>query len=84
MGVRYHVLVSDDLMASEPAWPACLRPVEQEPTDPEMHPDMHWWLFEDDDAPPELAGKRVELSFARHFEDDKASATITGREVTGQ
>jgi hypothetical protein len=75
VSVRYHVLVSDDLMASKPSWPTGLRPVEQEPTDPGTHPGMHWWLFEDDDAPLELEGKNVELSFDVH------GARITHRQV---
>lgn len=63
MSARYHVLVSDELMASGPEWPEGLRPIEQEPTDPGRHPGMHWWLFDDDTASPSLDGKRVELSF---------------------
>jgi hypothetical protein len=63
---RYHLLVSDELMDSSPGWAACgLTPVEQEPTDPERHPGMHWWLFEDRDAAAELQGKRVELEIGR-------------------
>ena len=66
MAVRYHVLISDELMAMDDLpWPECLRPAEQEPTDPARYPGMHWWLFEDDDAPAELEGKRVELTFTR-------------------
>lgn len=66
MAARYHVLAADDLMArADLEWPACLRPVEQEPTDPERYAGSHWWLFEDDDAPGELNGKRVELTVQR-------------------
>ena len=64
MATRYYVLASDDLMAMNLSWPACLRPVEQLPAyQPLLHPGMHWWLFEDDDAPAELDGKNVELTF---------------------
>jgi hypothetical protein len=64
VAARYHVLVSDELMASAPPWESCgLQPVEQEPTDPECHPGMHWWLFDDDGAPGRLDGCRIDLSF---------------------
>jgi hypothetical protein len=63
MAARYHVLASDELMASGLLrWPAGLQPVEQEPTDPGRYPGAHWWLFEDDDAPQTLNGKLVDLT----------------------
>jgi hypothetical protein len=65
VSARYHVLVSDELMASDPQWPDGLRPVEQEPADPGRYPGMHWWLFEDDSASESLNGKQVELSFGQ-------------------
>lgn len=80
MSTRYHVLASDELMAGELQWPDGLRPVEQEPTDPGSHPGMHWWLFEDDDAPAELDGKRVELTFEA-IGGAPGSARITDRQV---
>lgn len=68
---RYHVLASDDLMATDGLlWPEGMRPVQQEPTDPGRYPGMHWWLIEDDDAPPELEGERVELTFAAILDND--------------
>lgn len=62
MSVRYWVLVSDELMASDPQWPEGLRPVERGGTE---QPGMHWWRFEDDGAPASLEGKQVELTFVR-------------------
>lgn len=62
MGIRYHVLVNDLLMDENPQWPEGFRPVERESAG---HPGTHWWLFEDDNAPAELEGKRVEVHFAR-------------------
>lgn len=59
MTVRYWVLASDELMGSNPQWPAFLRPIE--PGNYEQ-PGMRWWLFEDDEAPAELDGKRIELA----------------------
>ena len=62
MSVRYWVLVSDDLMDSDPQWPDGLRPVKP---DDGVPPDAcsRWWLLEDDRAPATLEGKRVELTF---------------------
>jgi hypothetical protein len=80
MSARYHVLASDALMAMDDLrWPEGLRPVEQEPADPGRYPGMHWWLFEDDDAPPELDGEQVELSFRTIVGDD---GTILRNEIT--
>ncbi len=61
MTARYHVLASDEIMASDDLqWPGCLRPVEQEEA---SGPGSHWWLLEDDDADEALNGKRIELVF---------------------
>jgi hypothetical protein len=63
MAVRYHVRVTDEMMETrEIPWPEGLRPVEREGCD--RH-GSHWWLFEDDSAPEELDGRRVELTLAR-------------------
>jgi hypothetical protein len=63
-------------------WASCgLRPVEQEPTDPECNPGMHWWLFDDEGAPPELDGKRVDLTFEAVCGTPGVSARITDRRV---
>jgi hypothetical protein len=59
MSVRYWVEVSDYLAANMDRWPAGLRPVWRGSRGSR---GTHWWLFEDDDAPPELDGKLVELS----------------------
>ncbi len=67
MSVRYWVLVTSALMDSDPQWPAFLRPVERlrpiEITGTcSQPPGAHWWLFEDDEAPQTLNGKRIELT----------------------
>jgi hypothetical protein len=65
-GVRYWVQVSDEVMSDTALqWPSCLRPVRPDDSVPPPDNYTHWWLFEDDDAPPELAGKKVELTFSR-------------------
>lgn len=76
MTARYHVLISDDLMAENPAWPQGLRPIEQEPTDPGRYPGMHWWLFEDDEVGPGFDGKRVELTISADY-DEQGNITAT-------
>lgn len=79
MTVRYWVLVSNDLLYGDldMMLPAGLRlvtppvpPAEAVPgpygsAGPEPFQGTHWQLFEDDTAPPELAGCRVELTFRR-------------------
>ena len=63
MAARYHVLAGDEVMAQrEIPWPEGLRPVERGEASPY---GAHWHLFEDDNAPEELEGKRVELTLAR-------------------
>lgn len=84
MSARYHVLASDELMAAgDLQWPEGLRPVEQEPADPGRYPGMHWWLLEDDGAPAELDGKRVELAFGIAAGDGDARSVVTDRWVMG-
>lgn len=65
MSARYWVLVSDELMASDPQWPDGLRVVESEVCVRSDQPGMRWWLLEDDGAPATLDGKLVELTFTR-------------------
>jgi hypothetical protein len=78
MSAQYWVLVSDELMKTGPSWPAGLRPVKGDCRPPgELH--ARWWLFEDDGAPPELDGHKVELTF--RLEDGEPA--LAGREVTG-
>ena len=81
MSARYHVLADDDLMAMPGLqWPEGLRPVEQE--GPGRYPGMHWWLLEDDGAPAELNGKRVELGFGIEVSDGDtrtARTVVTNR-----
>jgi hypothetical protein len=62
MAVRYYVQVADELMERQIPWPEGLRPVEREES---TVPGSHWHLFEDDGAPEELEGRRVELTLAR-------------------
>ena len=63
MGVRYHLLMSDEMMETRQIpWPEGLRPVERGDS---AFPGAHWHLFEDDGAPEELDGRRVELTLAR-------------------
>jgi hypothetical protein len=67
--VRYWVQVADELMRDAAFgslnWPSCLRPVRPDELAPAPDNYSRWWLFEDDDAPPELDGKRVELTLGR-------------------
>lgn len=65
MSTRYWVLMSHELMNSNPQWPDGLRPVKQGDADSSAHPGCAWWLLEDDGAPATLEGKRVELTFTR-------------------
>ena len=62
MAVRYHLLMSDEMTERQIPWPEGLRPVERGDS---AFPGAHWWLFEDDNAPEELDGRRVELTLAR-------------------
>ena len=77
MTARYHVLCSDELMDSHPDWPPYLRPVEVSALSHE--PGMRWWLFEDDQALPELDGKRVELFARREDGEVRISRTVLNR-----
>ena len=64
--VRYWVQVADELMRDTALqWPSCLRPVRPADSAPPPDNDSRWWLFEDDGAPAELDGKKVELTFTR-------------------
>lgn len=79
MSARYYVLVAQDLLDAEPptAWEeAGLHLVE---TGGLTEPGMRWCQFDDDDAPEELNGMKVELTFARV----DMRPVITDRQVTG-
>lgn len=86
--VRYWVLVSDLLMedgSGPPGWPSSLRPVRPDESAPPPDAYSRWWLFEDDDAPPELEGKRVELTFTRgQVAQDGSYETRTVRRVVAR
>ena len=74
---RYWVLVSQPLL-DDPATPwadAGLRLAEQGPWE---HPGVRWCLFEDEEAPEELDGKKVDLTFER---DADGKTRITERRV---
>lgn len=68
MKVRYHILVTDELMRllGGDGWPEGVRPAFRRPARPGTCPGTHWWLFEDDNAPPEADGERFELLFSRY------------------
>jgi hypothetical protein len=78
--VRYWVQVADDLMgdSAPDGWPPSLRPVRPDDSAPPPDAYSRWWLFEDTDAPAELDGKKVELTFIRV---DHGLPQITGRRV---
>lgn len=76
MSATYWVLVSDELMKTKPPWPAGLRPVQSDDRHPD-NPGMRWWLFEDDDAPPELDRKDVNLV----FRDEDGKPVLAERRV---
>lgn len=81
MSARYWVLASDELMNSDPQWPACLRPVQRDVAPSAERPGMCWWLFEDDDAPETLNGKRIELEIRAHYDEH---GHITRTEIAGR
>ena len=83
MTAQYWVLASDELMTSmDPSLlPDGLRispvPAERSPSDP---PGMRWYLAEDDSAPAELNGCKVELILARRGREG-AKSVIAERRV---
>ena len=80
MSARYWVLCSDELMAQpDLRWPSFIRPVR---ASEELPPDnwSRWWLFEDDDAPAELDGKRVEVTFTSTWLPAISSEPVIGVE----
>ena len=78
MAARYYVLVSQELIDADPPTPwedAGLHLIEQGGF---TEPGMRWCLFEDDNAPEELDGKKVELTFTRgrRHEDDPLTDSV--------
>lgn len=70
MSAVYWVLISDGLLGAGIMLPDGLRFVTPPPLPPPdvvtvLHdlPGAHWYRIEDDGAPPELDGCRVELTF---------------------
>jgi hypothetical protein len=78
VSARYWVLVSDELMASLPLWLDGFRPVKEGNVET---PGMTWHLFEDDDAPEGLEGKRVEVIVSRDTASPGSPPQLTERRV---
>ena len=82
MSARYYVLVRQELLDADTPWEdAGLHLVE---TGGFTEPGARWCLFEDDNAPEELNGKKVELTVTRGrvYEGDPDEGTwITERRV---
>ena len=78
MSVRYWVLVSDELMVSLPLWLDGFRPVKEGNVE---SPGMTWHLFEDDGAPEDLDGKKVEVIISRDTGSPGSAPKITERRL---
>jgi hypothetical protein len=78
VSARYWVLVSDELMGSLPLGLDGFRPVQEGDADGF---GAHWHLFEDDSAPEELEGKRVEVVISRDTGSLGSRPKITERRV---
>jgi hypothetical protein len=79
MAARYYVLVSQELLDAEPepAWEeAGLHLIERGGF---TEPGTRWCLFDDDNAPAQLNGLKVELTFTRV----DMRPVITDRQVIG-
>ena len=77
---RYHVLVSDELMAQpDLQMPEGFRFIE--PSGPSDDGHARWWLAEDDNAPITLEQHRVEPVFTRHHD---GRVTITERHIVNE
>lgn len=63
MSARYYVLVSQELLDNDPPWESTgLHLIEQGAL---TEPGFRWCLFDDDNAPEDLNGKKVELVLVR-------------------
>lgn len=87
MAARYYILVSQELLDAVPVprWEdAGLHLIE---VGGFTEPGMRWCLFEDDDAPEELNGKKVEITLTRsrvHEGDPLTDRVwVSERRVTG-
>lgn len=82
MAARFYVLVSQELLDADAPWQdAGLHLVE---VGGFTEPGMRWCLFDDDNAPEDLNGKKVELTLTRGsvFEGDPHEGTwVSGRQV---
>lgn len=67
MTACYYVQATDEVMLElkSDGWPEGLRPVFRRPARPGGYPGTAWWLFEDDNAPPEADGRAFEILFSR-------------------
>lgn len=77
MAARYYVLVSRELVSAGD-------PVSWEEAGLHLmawgdvsDPGPSWCLFEDDNAPPELNGKKVELTMTRAEDEIQVSRRVT-------
>lgn len=77
MNAQYWVLISDELMDAGLTWPDGMRVTGPPVPDQHWNPHMHWYQVTDDNAPPELQGRRVELSFRL----EGRVPVVAGREV---
>lgn len=86
MSARYWVLCSDELMqAQQPMWPPGFSPLHsRNDATSTGQPGFSWWLFDDADAPDELAGRKVELTIKANIGDDGVWASeVADRRVIG-
>ncbi len=84
-GPRYWMLITDGLAArNDLVMPDGMRLVERGEPGPSyagQPPHAHWWLTEDEHAPAELDGQRVEPTFTRHRADDGTVTTEVSERV---
>jgi hypothetical protein len=64
MAARYRILVTDELITAGPQqWPPMLHPVAEMRAGADHPPGTRWVVIEDDDAPEDMDGKEVALTF---------------------
>jgi hypothetical protein len=73
----YWVLIPDELADAGLTWPDGMRITGPPQPDRPWYPGAQWYLVEDDHAPAELDGRRVELTF--RIED--RIPVVAGRDV---
>lgn len=89
MSASYWVLASDELLRDMDAslLPDGLRladpaAVQNGSPGTNLPGDAHWYRFTDEDAPPDLEGKRVELILGRQGREGAKTVIIERRVVT--